>query len=399
MVPQSLDTFLNVPELSGSIVCVSIADENGKLLYDRNGDLRVAPASNEKLFSAAFALWELGANFHPVTNFWKQPDQVVVESTGDPTLSYAQLTKVAVDLKLDGSLPVLVKEAYAPEIPGGWETGDLPNRYAAPVASFSVDQASFDLWNRGGQVQLEPIPYGVKIRRIGAEIGPGSFRYDPIAREVTISGAFPPKDELLDTLAVPCADEAAASLLGSTFRRENRVPSFTPSAVVTGPALSEIIGRCLQHSDNNMAENLLLMGAGHEGPLPDDPYPLALKRLRAFETNVVGISDHVLVPHDGSGLTRGNLATTGAVVKLLVWCTRQPTASLWRGALATPGAGTLANRLKGTKFQGKTGSLSNVTALSGYLQNSKGELRIISVIVNGYSCSAIQATATVDQIY
>jgi D-alanyl-D-alanine carboxypeptidase/D-alanyl-D-alanine-endopeptidase (penicillin-binding protein 4) len=397
MFPLSLDSLLNVPELAGATVCVTVVDESGALLYDHNGGLRVAPASNEKLFSAAFALWELGADFHPITNFWKQPGQVIVESQGDPSLSNVQLRKVASDLNLDGTLPVLVKEAYAPEIPDGWEIGDLSNSYAAPVAAFSVDQAGVDLWNRGGHVKLEPSAYGIDLGKVGPAVGKGSFHYDPIRRKLTVSGTFPAKDEQIDSLGVPSADGAAASWLGRSFRRVEMVPTDPPSYVVTGPALMHIISECLQHSDNNMAENLLLMGAGHEGALPEDPYPLALKRLKEFESRVVGISEQDVSPRDGSGLTRANLTTTHAVAELLGWSARQPTFEPWRNALARPGVGTLIRRLKGVKFEGKTGSLSNVTALSGYLENMRGKRRIVSVIVNGYSCSSSEANAAIDK--
>lgn len=397
LLQTRLDALLAVPDLDGAIVCATVADDQGRILYDHNGGLRVSPASNEKLFSAAFALWELGPDYRPTTSFWKLPDRIVVQSGGDPSMSHDELRKVGESIDPDGSLPVYANETYAPEIPGGWEMGDLPNRYAGPVAAFSVDQSGFEIWDRGGRPHLEPESYGVTIRPAPGT-GP-SLSYDPIARVVSAGGPFPKTDRRLDTLAVPSADGAAASLLGKWKGRTDQVPSDPPTLTLQGQPLSQIISTCLHRSDNNMAENLLLMGAEHEGALSAEPYRVALRRLKEFETRVVGIGPLDTSPRDGSGLTRANLATTHAIVKLLAWADAQPTAQLWRSSLASPSTGTLSHRLNGLKFFGKTGTLSSVTALSGYLQASNGRNLIVSVIVNGYSCSEAQAVAAVDGFY
>jgi D-alanyl-D-alanine carboxypeptidase/D-alanyl-D-alanine-endopeptidase (penicillin-binding protein 4) len=148
-----------------------------------------------------------------------------------------------------------------------------------------------------------------------------------------------------------------------------------------------------------MAENLLLMAGAHEGPISSEPYALALRRLKEFENRVVGISPFDTSPRDGSGLTRANLVTTRSIAKLLTWAAMQPTGAVWKASLASPSTGTLSHRLNGLKFFGKTGTLSGVTALSGYLQTSKGANLVVSVIVNGYSCSEAQAVAAVDHFY
>lgn len=404
----SLDSLLSVPDLDGAIVCATIADETGRVLYDHNGSLRVEPASNEKLFSAAFALWELGASYRPVTNFWKLTDRVIVESSGDPSLTHDQLTKVAADLGLNRSLPVFVKEPYGPGIPERWEVGDLPNRYAAPVAAFSVDQSGFELWNSDGRPSLRPEAYGVAVRFMGKKTGGATFSYDPLTRTVEVSGELPKKTVRLDTLAVPGAEDAAASLLGRTWKRVDKVPSDPPSATVSGRSLAEIVSTCLHRSDNNMAENLLLMGAAHEGQLPADCYPTALRRLEDFEHRIVGISPNDVLQRDGSGLTRENFVTTHAVVKLLAWAGGLATADMWKQAMASPGSGTLIRRLgsvsapgkppePAVRFFGKTGSLANVTALSGYLETRHGRKLVLSVIINNFACSETQAVETIDR--
>jgi serine-type D-Ala-D-Ala carboxypeptidase/endopeptidase (penicillin-binding protein 4) len=154
---------------------------------------------------------------------------------------------------------------------------------------------------------------------------------------------------------------------------------------------------CLPVSDNNIAENLLLMSAGKLGPLEVDPYPFARQMIEKFATTVVGIPKGDVHPFDGSGLSRHDLVTTHAVTKLLAWANAQPTSFLWRQALAQPGKkGTLENRLVGLNFQGKTGTLDMCVALSGYIHTTAGKDLIASVIINEYACSDDDARSIED---
>ena len=394
---EALDTMLSTPALDGAIVAVTVTNPTGNVLYQHNGGLRVAPASNEKLFSAAFALYELGDDFHPTTRIWKQPGKCFVQTTGDPSMTHERLAQTAADLNLSGRDAVAVDEPYAPEIPEGWEIGDLPNRYAAPVAAFSVDQGGVDLWNMNGVPTLTPNTYGIKLTWIDRDDPKTDFIYDPIRATLVVKGKYKRERKVIDTLGAPSADGAAASLLGATMTRGQAVPSANPDAVIVGPKLIDIIGDCLTHSDNIMAENLLLMAANHEGPLPEDCYPTALTRLKEFEQRVVGIPVGSTLPRDGSGLTRANLTTSTAITQILNYAASRPDGPQWKNCLAAPGKGTLSHRLAGIPFQGKTGSLSHVTALSGYLATKHGENLTISVIVNGYACSDSEARDAIDR--
>lgn len=83
-----------------------------------------------------------------------------------------------------------------------------------------------------------------------------------------------------------------------------------------------------------------------------------------------------IILHDGSGLSRGTKVTARAVARALLWALHQPWGVTFRKALPVAGrkgdlvGGTLANRMRGTAAAGrvwaKTGTLPNVTALSGY---------------------------------
>jgi serine-type D-Ala-D-Ala carboxypeptidase/endopeptidase (penicillin-binding protein 4) len=93
---------------------------------------------------------------------------------------------------------------------------------------------------------------------------------------------------------------------------------------------------------------------------------------------------------DGSGLARQNLITAQATVELLTYMSRHRHAQVFLDSQPVAGVdGTLRGRLRGTAAAGnlraKTGTISNVSALSGYVTTAAGERLVFSVIVNHYT--------------
>ncbi len=395
--PADYDRILANPKLEGAIVSAIVTDLDGKTLYEHNSNLHVVPASNQKLLSNAFALWELGPDYRPKTSIWKLPNRVVIDSTGDPLMTYAQLKQARSDLRLGGNLPVFVKESYAPQIPDSWEFDDLPNRYSAPVCAFTFDQGAFKLWSKDSKPVLLPQAFGVRVD-FSPSKGEPQIKYDTFARHIRVTGTLPTTFRELDTLALPKPDEAAASIFGKSFAQTEELPQSPPDLVLTGGTTLDMVVACLPPSDNNIAENLLLMGARKLGELGSAPYVTARKRLEDFMSHVVGTPPNEIHVFDGSGLSRHNYVTTHALAKLLTWANRQPTGPAWRAALAQPGKGTLSNRLKGVAFQAKTGSLDMVASLSGYLTTNSGKTVVVSIILNEYSCSASEARGVADEL-
>jgi D-alanyl-D-alanine carboxypeptidase/D-alanyl-D-alanine-endopeptidase (penicillin-binding protein 4) len=393
-----LDAILSDPKLEGALVAATVTDLEGKVLYEHNASMRVVPASNQKLLSNAFALYAMGPSYRPETKIWKLMDRTVVDSPGDPLLSHRILKEARQRLKLNRFLPVYVREAYAPGVPASWEVDDLPNKYAAPITAFTVDRGSFELWNVAGKPVFRPDAYGTKIERENGTVGAAPrISYDPFSRRVQIVGELPKVPEVrLDTLALPKPDEAAARVLGIRMFPTELVPDRMPDLIIMGSPTSDMIKACLPPSDNNIAEHLFLLGAKAQGPLTSDPYAAARDRMTNFLTGTVGVRKEDFRIYDGSGMSRHNLVTVRGMAQLLAWQNRQSTRGVWRAALARPGIGTLAARMQGLTFEGKTGSLDMVIALSGYVRVADGSERIVSVILNHFTGSATDARNIAD---
>jgi len=106
---------------------------------------------------------------------------------------------------------------------------------------------------------------------------------------------------------------------------------------------------------------------------------------------------------DGSGMSRQNLVTPRATVKMLRYATTQPWGDLYRASLPVGGVdGTLANRFRNTpaegRVHGKTGSLGHVNALSGYIETAKGDRVVFAIYANNNNLQGRKATEIIDQI-
>jgi D-alanyl-D-alanine carboxypeptidase/D-alanyl-D-alanine-endopeptidase (penicillin-binding protein 4) len=106
---------------------------------------------------------------------------------------------------------------------------------------------------------------------------------------------------------------------------------------------------------------------------------------------------------DGSGLARQDLVSAESTVDLLTYMSRHRYAQVFRDALPVGGVdGTLRGRFRNTpaanNLRAKTGTLANVSALSGYLTTAAGERLVFSMMVNHYTDERTPRTNLMDQI-
>ena len=107
--------------------------------------------------------------------------------------------------------------------------------------------------------------------------------------------------------------------------------------------------------------------------------------------------------HDGSGLARLNLVTPATVVKLLRHMYASSARDNWISLLPVGGQdGTLATRFGDGPASGrvhaKTGSLSHVSTLSGYVQRINGDWIAFSILVNNYNSRTADVRGVMDRI-
>jgi serine-type D-Ala-D-Ala carboxypeptidase/endopeptidase (penicillin-binding protein 4) len=131
-------------------------------------------------------------------------------------------------------------------------------------------------------------------------------------------------------------------------------------------------------------------------------FEAGLEEMKLFLTEA-GVDSGQYNFRDGSGLARLNLVTPAAVVGLLRFMYDGPHREEWIGLLPVGGRdGSLANRFGDTRAAGrvfaKTGSLSHVSALSGYIHRANGRWAAFSIVVNNYNAPAGEVRGVMDRI-
>jgi serine-type D-Ala-D-Ala carboxypeptidase/endopeptidase (penicillin-binding protein 4) len=395
-IQADLDEVLDDPALKGAAISAIVLDSAGRELYSRNPDMRLVPASNQKIVTAAFALDALGPEFETKTLFWRAGNTVFVDAPGDPLMSYADLQKIKSNLKVNWRrTTVKVRSAYGPLYPAGWEWDDLPNKYAAPVCAFTVDRSSFELWTENGKFFFEPDGYGAKAERLAI---PGDLKveFDPRTMRAVVKGDLPPERARLDTLALGRPDLAAAGILGRKVQWVDDLPEPPEHVLVHVTKLSDILLEDLPSSDNNISENLLLITSGVKRS-DLNPYALARTAETAFLVDKVGLRPEQFQIADGSGLSRHNTISARALASVLQWADMRPTKDLWHSCLAKPGQpGTLRTRLLEVPFEGKTGTMDLVSALCGYIHLKDGSSLAVAIMVNNQPANTAQTRDLID---
>lgn len=349
----------------------------------------------------------------------------------------SQLRRLAIQLRQRGIRSIagdLVGDGSyfdAELIHPSWEIGDLAWWYAAPVSGLGFNDNSLDVRELPGdsigspaQVSLSP-DLGLGSMDNRAVTSPrGARRTFDITRSLDgahylASGVIPvgalPRTEYL-AVADPNLFTALAlrrELLaqGITVRGSIRstVDSFayqqaresSPLAVVTSRPLREWIYPILNSSQNWFAEMTLKQLGRRLGSAGS--WSEGLRVERRFLIDSMRIDSTQFAVEDGSGLASSDLVTPLAFTQLLRYMRTQPYFSTFESALPVAGrSGSLKSRFLGTPLEGhvraKTGSISRVNSLSGYIDRPDGSQWIFSIQANHQAIGGTRMLAGIDSV-
>ncbi|MER3496505.1 MAG: hypothetical protein C4320_06870, partial [Armatimonadota bacterium] len=144
--------ILENPALRGATVAAIVVDPRGRVVFAKEADRRVLPASNQKLFTAAYALDALGPDHRGTTLFARVGDEIRIQSDGTLDLAYEKLKAIADQLGRGSR--VLLAQSYRRGRPDSWSLGDAPNRYAPFISAFSCASGGMELWAKDGSPEL-----------------------------------------------------------------------------------------------------------------------------------------------------------------------------------------------------------------------------------------------------
>ncbi|MDC8786611.1 D-alanyl-D-alanine carboxypeptidase/D-alanyl-D-alanine endopeptidase [Roseateles koreensis] len=166
--------------------------------------------------------------------------------------------------------------------------------------------------------------------------------------------------------------------------------------------LADTLRQMLKQSDNALARQIYLqLGSGAEATAAPTTQAAADRTVRQWLARHQ-LDDRGLVLDNGSGLSRAERLTPALLAALLQQAWHGPHAPELLASLPVAGVdGTLRRRLKGTRAEGlarlKTGSLRDVAALAGFVDDSQGRPWVLVAIINDEQATA-QGRAVLDAI-
>ncbi|MEC4806485.1 MAG: D-alanyl-D-alanine carboxypeptidase/D-alanyl-D-alanine-endopeptidase [Jaaginema sp. PMC 1079.18] len=406
-------------------------------LYSENAQAYFTPASNVKLLTTAAALVKFGPDYRIVTPIYASGlpptlSRLHIAGRGDPSLTNEHLNAIAQQLKSQGVNTISelwIEDTHfsTPGINGTWEYDDVHYYYGTAVNSLILNRNHFDLilqpqnlnepvqmtWNDDIAAQQWQIvnhaltaapdtPYNISIHgqlgepqlHIRGELAldAGSDLWGIAYRDPT--AYF--RDRLLQILSENGIHVVQTRLISDPILPDTNAQSLA----IHSPNLAVLIQNTNQPSDNLYAEALLYkIGISLGFPATIENGLTALQDILAD----IGVNPDSYSLQDGSGLSRQNLVSPEALVQTLIAMNNSPYAAVYRDSLPLAGEnGTLRRRFQDTLFQGqlraKTGTLTGVSALSGYLEVQDYGTVAFSILLNHSTAPTSVQQAAIDEI-
>lgn len=367
--------------------------ETGRTLADVNGDHYFTPASCIKILTLYTCLKVLGDSVSGLEYQTLQQDShstIVIKATADPTFLHPRFQAWQAPFEFLKNRPDSILLYRQPEIDRfgpGWAWDDYPY-------GFQPERSTFPMY--GNVVQF------LKNEDV-LEIQPPFFQHDFVELPYYLAPLEMKRKEFENQWLVPLIEVKTkerwlpftavnpALLLADTLGKPVSEASayefeYVPDKWQTlySAPLDTVMRRMMHQSDNFIAEQMLLLCAGEKFNI-----------LRQ-DTLIKWMLDSVLtdLPQrpkwiDGSGLSRYNLMTPQSIAGVLLHLWReQPQEALLSFFPAGGVDGTLSEWYAGKDGKpyvfAKTGSMSSVTCLSGYVRTRRGKVLIFSFMHNHF---------------
>ena len=373
-----------------------------KYLYNYQADKYFVPASNTKIFTLYAGLKYLKDSL-PGIGYEETTDTLFIYPTADPSFLHPDFKKQPVVEKLQKTAKpvVVVDDQWTEEALGsGWSWDDYNDSYmternSLPAYGNVIKWIQVSQKNTQQEIEdsmqtfvfSEPeVNWKVRFKEDTAnkiffvkrkkddnyfEVNQGKEKFKEQSVPFVTNGIQSTLELLTDTIHKKISSQPVRRLA-------------KPLTLYSQPSDS-LYKLMMYRSDNFFAEQILLM-ASHEklGTMNDSEI---IDTLLKSELKELPQKPNWV---DGSGLSRYNLFTPQDFVLILKKMNAEFGIERLKSIFPGSGQGTLANYYKNDSgyIYAKTGSMSGVIALSGFLITPKNNLLIFSVLVNNFQGSA-----------
>jgi D-alanyl-D-alanine carboxypeptidase/D-alanyl-D-alanine-endopeptidase (penicillin-binding protein 4) len=414
-------------------------------LFDLNPQTLLVPASVAKLVSVATAADAVGWDYRfattlraagPIDTGVLHGDLLVV-GTGDPSIGgrggddlsgWIAALKSAGIHRIDGRI-VGVDDSYEEPRPGfAWSWDDLGYSTGAVFGALNLGENRLTVTVTPGSVADAPTTLAFSVDAEDLPVVNRSVTGPPGSRSLVWPEMRPGETALTVAGSVPVGGAAATLTVSAGnptlwFARSLRRRLLTSGIEVSGPAVDG------DDVDVGSPDDAVILYTYWSHPLSDIARPLLKDSINLYGEAVQRLNASALPPRtndqaldgltqrlvswgvaadafqlvDGSGLSRRDVLTPDALLIVLTRLYDPAGASPWMTSLPIAGVdGTLAARMKGTpgenNVRAKTGTMSNVRSLAGYVTTRGGEALAFVAIVNNFEGTGAQANAALDAI-
>jgi len=454
LLQHEIDAVLASPALERGFwgVLVKSVDRD-EVLYSQNATKLMMPASTMKVVTLAAAAEKLGWDYTYTTRVFTTGKisegilhgDLIVVGSGDPSIddwdgAATQLfADWATQLKAAGIRSIrgrIIGDDNLFDDDGfgfGWSWDDMARSFSASVSALQFNEGSVQLKIAPGRsigskaaITLVPDFSGLTIDNHLATGPSGGApavvrRRLPGSSRLELRGSLPLRTrQFSETASV----ENPTLYFVTALRRalvaggiEVHGPAVdiddldnppthnaaAPLITYQSPPLSMLATTMMKLSQNLYAETLLkTIGIDSN----DHPTGTAQAGLAVIRSVLEGwnIDPSGLIQADGSGLSRYNYITPETMIAILTHIGRdERLKSVFEATLPIAGRdGTLENRMKGTAADGnariKTGSLTNVRAMAGYVRTADGDTLAFTLVANNFENSSNVIMAAFDSI-
>jgi D-alanyl-D-alanine carboxypeptidase/D-alanyl-D-alanine-endopeptidase (penicillin-binding protein 4) len=421
-IKSKINKLIAESDLDVSLGIKVISVEDDKTLYELNSNKLFMPASNNKLYTCAAALHYLGRDHIFKTTILKNNNDLVLKGGGDPDLSIDQLDSLAnTAAKIIEDVNTLYLDATLLDsmyYGKGWMWDEGSWWYAAPIGALSVNDNCIDFHiepgNLGEPARIDHFPKteyisqsnktttvenNTELKKLKIERDwVGRTNHFSITGEIVISDSIDTlqrnvHDPTLFTGTLFKESLAKYGVQVGHMKRGTKVNESETIAIHYSDPLIASATNLMNESDNLTAELLIkIIGRGNqiEGNWKD-----GLDSVKTLLSDSAGIDTSRIRLVDGSGVSRYNLTSPDQLTRFLKWSFNSKYKDDFISTLASGGNkdGTMEKRLEkeGNLIRAKTGGLSGVSNLSGYIFSPKHGPLAFSILISGYTGSSYQA--------
>lgn len=392
-----------------SLIAVSIKNlDTNEVVYEKNAKKLLHPASTLKIPTTYFSMNILGDDYLFRTGFYVDAENnLYIKLGADPFLTSGKLKDAILALKDKGlksfnNLYIDDSIIDKKEFSTGWMWDDDVNPYTPKISAYNLD-------NNVVRVKMQDVGDGSVVSSMSTDYPMSVFstvktgaRLDKVEVNrfnwnnpelVEISGEMTSLRPVVFPISsmrryfIHALDKAFEDN-GITFKSTQYASKLVPvnatlEQEITSsvkPAYSKIL-----HNSNNLYSETLFKIAGANKYNSTGTEALALATMEDFYKKLhVNFKD--VIVKDGSGVSRNNLVTAEWMTDVLAKIYKQKDFDKFKEYMPQTGDGTLSNRLHDLRGDAwlKTGSLANISAISGYVNSQDGKTYALTIFIQNF---------------